>query len=351
MLKPHSITLSLALTAAAIAQAPQVAISIGVRETGFAGQPFTNIGDNGAATGGIEWVNLDGQTLTLDGSWQYFTFDLANDPIQAFAGTSANGVLEGGWGTLENIRLVNISGHTGPIDVWIDDVQNTITPTGGSPTTTTFGTFDPYASGAEVMFRAPGYSGSTATQILAGGTSGVDNLVASRTESYKESFQFVDNLTTRWLRLTTHQVINQGNPLIRFDQSSIVGFWLRGGVGQPDLGSQGPGPAIAEMVGDGLNVGQTSTYYAGKLLGGAPGAVLISFPNFPDLPIYGGNLVSFGGLVFSASISADLNGRIALAIPGNAGVFDLVIQSVFLDTSVLPDLLSFTNAIQAEFGR
>ena len=349
-MKPQSVTLSLLLASFAAAQAPQVAVSIGIRETGFAGQPFTTIGDNGATTGGIEWINLDGQMLTLDGTWQFFSFNLANDPVTAFAGASANGVIEGGWGTLEHIRILNSQGYTGPISLWIDDVSNTITPTGGSPTTTVFGTFDPYANGAEVMFQEPSFSGSTSGNILAGSTSGVDNFVASRTPSCRCDFSFLDATPTRWVRLTTFNTISQRNPLVRFDQSSTIGFWLRGGVRQPDLGSQGPGAAIAEMVGTGLNLGQTSTYYAGNIASGNPGAFLLSLPNNPDLAIFGGNLVSFGGLLAAVSVSADANGRLVLPITGSPALVDVVIQSVFFDVGQ-PQLLTFTNAVMAQFGR
>ena len=66
MISSRSVLVALGLAAAAGAQSVQ--ISIAVRETGFASGPFTNIGDNGGATGGIEWVNRDGQTLNLDGT-------------------------------------------------------------------------------------------------------------------------------------------------------------------------------------------------------------------------------------------------------------------------------------------
>ena len=118
-----SLPLSLAalgLASLTVAQAPTVKISIGVRETGANGAIFTNIGDNGTAGGGIEWVNKDAQTLTLDGTWQQFTFDFATDPITAFAGSTANGVIDGLFGTLEHIRVLNDTGYTGPVTIWID---------------------------------------------------------------------------------------------------------------------------------------------------------------------------------------------------------------------------------------
>ncbi|MGE0143592.1 MAG: hypothetical protein AB7I19_07520 [Planctomycetota bacterium] len=351
MLKPLSISCALALAAATAAQAPQLAISIGLRETGAGGGAFSNIGDNGGSTGGIEWINRDGQTLTLDGTWQQFTFDLTLDPVTAFAGTTANNILEGGFGTLEHIRFLNISGYTGPISVWVDDITNTITPSGGSPTPTVFGSFNSFGDNQEVMFQEPSFSGSTSGNVAAGSTAGIDNYVAARSNSCRANWSFVDNTTTRWMRWTTFATLTQGNPLVRFDQSATISFWLRGGVGQPNLGSNGPGTAIAEMVGDGLNLGQTSTYFTAGALGNTPGVLVVSLDGFPDLPIFGGNLVSFnGGFLFGVGISADPNGAFSLPFAGNSALTDLVLQSAFIDPSQ-PAFFVFTNAVRAQFGR
>jgi hypothetical protein len=221
----------IALSALAVTAVAQVQVSIAVRETGFAGGTFTAIGANGGSTGGIEWINRDGQTLTLDGTWQTFSFNLATDPKLAFAGTSANSILEGAFGVLEHVRVLNPTGITAPLAIWIDDVANTITPPAMSPVTTTFGTFEGYANGTEVMFQEPSNSGSTAANLAVGSTSRVD-VTTTPSASYRMSFQFIDNLATRWVRLTTFNVTNQGNPQIRFDQDSVVTFRMRGIVCQ-----------------------------------------------------------------------------------------------------------------------
>ena len=73
------------LAFSAVAANAQLAISIGIRETeaggGTVGVP---IGGNGGSAGGIEFVNLDGQTLPLDGNFHTFTFNFQNDPLTAF---------------------------------------------------------------------------------------------------------------------------------------------------------------------------------------------------------------------------------------------------------------------------
>src|SRR5690606_33618670 len=99
-------TLTFALVGAllwsVVAEAATLQISLGIRETeaggGNTGGPIYS---NGGATGGIEFVNLDGQALTVGGGWQLFTFTPSVDTLTAFAGTTANSILEGEWGVLE----------------------------------------------------------------------------------------------------------------------------------------------------------------------------------------------------------------------------------------------------------
>ncbi len=347
----HSLLLALGLASGLAAQAPTVQISIGVREVGANGQPFTNIGDNGGSSGAIEWINLDGQTLTLDGTWQQFTFDVANDPVTFFAGVTTGGVdgaIDGTHGTLEHIRILNTGGATDEIAFFVDDIANTIT-VNGQAQTTTFGTFDGYADDQEVMFQEPSFSGSTAGNVLLGPLSGVDNYVASRSESCRFNVQFVDNSPTRWVRMTTFNTTTQPNPMVRFDQGSIISFWMRGGVSQDNLGSQGPGTAIAELHGEGLSTGESSTYVCSGLTPSIVGAFAVSIDGGTDFPILGGNLVSFSNNITAAGVSADMNGVFSLPIPGAANQTNLVFQSVFFDPSTANNL-TFSNAVLAEYG-
>jgi len=346
----HARTSLVVLVLASLAHAQdQVHVSIGVRETGFAGGTFTAIGANGGSAGGIEWVNRDAQVLTLDGTWQQFTFNLTTDPIVAFAGTTANSVLEGSFGVLENIRILNSGGRTEPIKIWIDDLVNTTTPLGGQPTPTVIEDFQSYTAGTEVVFQEPSFSGSTAANLIAGSTAGVDTFVPSRSASYRCDFQFIDNVITRWLRLTTFNTTIKPNPQIRFDDSSTITFWMRGGVCQDNLGSQGPGTAIAEMCGSGLAQGESSIYY----VSGAPaftiGALFISLDGLPDLPLAGGNLVSGFGFLASLQVMSDGAGALLLPVPGSFQQVDLAVQTVFLDFT-LPEAFAFTNAVRARFG-
>ena len=111
------------LVIGAAARAQTFAVSIGVRETNSAAP----LGENGGTAGTIEWVNLDGLTLIPDGTWQQFTFNLTTDPITAFAGLTANSILDGTYGVLEQVRVLNDTGIVAPITLWIDDITNSTT--------------------------------------------------------------------------------------------------------------------------------------------------------------------------------------------------------------------------------
>src|SRR5438094_429971 len=84
-------------------------ISIGIREI------TTNpaVGSDGGTSGAIEWVNLDGQSITADGLWHQYTWNFGTDPVQSFSG--GNNVLSSTFnkGTLENIRILNSGGNNG----------------------------------------------------------------------------------------------------------------------------------------------------------------------------------------------------------------------------------------------
>jgi hypothetical protein len=338
-----------ALASLAMAQAPTLQISIGVRETGFAGGTFNGTGTNGGASGGIEWVARDVQTLVLDGTWQQFTFNLTTDPILAFAGASANGVLDGTFGTLEHVRILNSTGITAPIQLWIDDIENTVTPTGGAPTTTPVQAFEGYTEAQEVTFQEPSFSGSTAANLFPGSTAGINNALPSRSSAYRMNFQFIDATPTRWVRMTTFNTPAGANPQIRFDDSSVLTFWMRGGECQQDAGFGGPGTARAEMCGSGLNGGESSIYSIGGAPIASPGLIFISLAGLPDLPFSGGTLVSGFGYQGSFAVFSDLDGRFNLPVAGSPIPIDLVVQTLFIDGS-LPELLAFTNAVVARFG-
>ncbi len=210
-------------------------ISIGVRETGSTG----SIGSNGGTTGAIEWINLDGQTLTADGTFQTFTFNFGTDPVAYFAGSTAggtNGVLDGTRGVLEHIRITQSSGTSKPINLFVDDVTNTI---GGTPTV--LNDFETPAIGAGVMFREATLSGSTAFNVARTplATVGVANVPGSDpvNKALRLRWRFNDPDTTaagaqNWIRLTTFTAASQQNPVIDFTSGNTLSFRLLASVAE-----------------------------------------------------------------------------------------------------------------------
>ena len=233
-----------ALALSAVTADAQLAISIGIRETeAGGGPPGVPIGGNGGSAGGIEFVNLDNQFLTLNGTFQTFTFNFQNDPLTAFAGTTANGLYDGTRGVLEMVRIRNTGGITAPVRLWIDNIVNTNT---SGPNIVS--NFESFPDGTEVTFQEPGFSGSTSTNILPGSTSLTSSAFASEgTKSDEINFQFVDATNTRWVRLTTFNTPNLPNPVIEFANGNTLTFQIRGEiVPEPaSIGLLGVGAASA----------------------------------------------------------------------------------------------------------
>jgi hypothetical protein len=271
------------------------------------------------------------------------------DHIVGFAGASANSILEGTFGTLENIRILNSTGYTEPIQIWIDDIENTVTPTGSGPVTSVVQNFEGFVEGQEVTFQEPSFSGSTAANLVLGSTAGIENVIPSRSAADRVNFQFIDNTPTRWLRLTTFNSLTGANPQIRFDDNAVLSFWMRGGVCQEDLGFAGPGPTLAEMCGTGLGAGESSTYFVANTQPAAPGLAFISAPGSFDIPLAGGLLVSGGGYLASVALFSGPLGTFTLPVSGSPFAADLVLQSLWLDPQ-LPEIVAFTNALRVRFG-
>lgn len=303
--------------------AQSVQISVGLRETGFAGSTVGTIGANGGATGGIEFADRDVQTLTLDGSWQQFSFDLSTATITGFAGSSANSILEGTFGVLEHIRIQNPTGNECPLELWIDDVQNTITPVAGAPTTTTIADFEGFAAGTEVLFQEPGLSGSTAALIGGLDVSGVDDTVGfNSANSYRVAFSFLPDtvppIAPSWCRLTSFGVTNTPNPVVRFDQSSVISFRMRGVTTDPasvvfsTSCPAGPhsfgGPALSfpngnptsgsmfDITATGLDPSQSVLYFVGAEGPAAPLSLIgVTVPNASFCMAVTAGIVTVGG--------------------------------------------------------
>jgi hypothetical protein len=226
-----AVSTALAVTAVAAlcvspARAVNLAISIGVRETGTSAP----IGGDGGTNNSIEWINRDGLTLPLDGVFHTFTFNFGTDPVNFFAGTQPPGgapnVLDGTRGTLEHVRIRNIDGLTVPIQLYIDNIRNTTALAGP----VNVSNFEGFAIGTEVTFQEPTFSGSTSANIATTpNIAAVTTTAASEgTQSDGIQFRFIDADGTRWLRLTTNAATNLPNPAIDFASGSTLSFDVRG---------------------------------------------------------------------------------------------------------------------------
>ena len=211
---------------AAPARAVNLAISIGVRETGTSAP----IGGDGGTANSIEWVNRDGLTLPLDGAFHTFTFNFGTDPVAFFFGTQPPGGqpnrLDGTRGTLEHVRIRNTDGLTVPIQLYIDNIRNATALAGPQNVSN----FEGFPIGSEVTFQEPTFSGSTSANLApTPNIAAVTTTAASQgTQSDGVQFRFIDADNTRWLRLTTNIATNLPNPAIDFAPGSTLSFDIRG---------------------------------------------------------------------------------------------------------------------------
>lgn len=241
------------LMAVPVMATPSLQISLGVREATISGVPITGYpGDfytSANPAGGIEWFNLDQQTLVLDGTWQQFTIDLSATGISSTSFTG-NGVVDQDLGTVDCIRIVNDGHYSHAITVWIDNIHN-IYDTGPLPPPATdepITTFDgvdgnagvPYADGAEVMFQEPTFSGSTSNRVATSPNfAGIDNAVGQddlHSTRVETKFIVPPPAEPSWLRLTPYHTVGktESNPVVALARtggaysSSTMTFWMMG---------------------------------------------------------------------------------------------------------------------------
>lgn len=104
------------------------------------------IGANGGTANGIEFVGGNPSSGTGNrgkavaaNTWTTLLFDFSSEPVVAFAGATANGVLAPGVdnkGVLEALGLAFDSGTVGDVNIWFDNFQVVAVP---EPSTITLG--------------------------------------------------------------------------------------------------------------------------------------------------------------------------------------------------------------------
>jgi hypothetical protein len=106
----------------------RLSLGIGIRETGGSGP----VGSNAGSGGGIEFVGTSTgvggfqDTVPAD-QWVTVAIDIPNAPLTGFAGASADGVLDGDWGSLEHIAIEN-PGTTDQITIEFDNFRQSPVP-------------------------------------------------------------------------------------------------------------------------------------------------------------------------------------------------------------------------------
>ena len=109
---------------------PDFYVTLGVRETGTNAE----CARNGGTSGGIEWVGATsaqagpsapvGKLVNQKDQWVTVKFDIRRDPTLGFAGSTANGQIDGNTGTIEHLAFTPTDpANLGPYIVYIDDVE------------------------------------------------------------------------------------------------------------------------------------------------------------------------------------------------------------------------------------
>ncbi|MEN3000302.1 MAG: hypothetical protein ABDI19_00475 [Armatimonadota bacterium] len=108
---------------------PDFYLTLGVRETGSTAACG---GNGGAPAVGIEWIGATsstgnnapiGKLVNLKDQWIRVEFDIPNEPIRAFAGSTANGVLDTQTGTFEHLAFTPVNPFLTDIyTVYLDDI-------------------------------------------------------------------------------------------------------------------------------------------------------------------------------------------------------------------------------------
>lgn len=210
-----------------------IRIALGVRETNSPAP--CEIGTDGGTSGAIEWIGSTtagaaptGKVVNPSMSWQTITFDPTSDPIRNYSG--GDGVLNGACGVLECLGITTTGGNTGKYTLYIDNVY--------SGTTLVEDFEDPaYVAGStQALFRSPsaGWTGRPDNLLTYPDASVVSHEKSDTgTRSAKIQFQFYDESTWRWLRLTTAgltapAVMPKQNPIIDLTQPITLRVLLTG---------------------------------------------------------------------------------------------------------------------------
>jgi hypothetical protein len=138
--------------------------------------------------------------------------------------------------------------------------------------------FESAAAGSQAMFRQPSFSSSTSANIAASpNTSAVVTASAfGGTKVCQVDWAFVDTAANRWLRLSTHDLANAGNPTVDLTRPITFRYrLLTPGSLRLCLGIRETGVDVP-IGADGGTTGTMEWVGASSLVSGAPQGKLIS---------------------------------------------------------------------------
>lgn len=124
-----SATLPLSLRVYVPAGAPDIRLTLGIRET----NPTGAFGANGGTSGTLEFVGAptksgnapQGKLVNAKGQWVTVTFNIPSEPVLSFPAAGSNGVLETTTGkiVLEHLAIAPAdSSVVGPYTLYLDDI-------------------------------------------------------------------------------------------------------------------------------------------------------------------------------------------------------------------------------------
>jgi len=201
----------------------------------------------------------------------------------------------------------------------------------------TLADFNGFANGASVLFREPRYSGSTSAHLQATpNISAVTDAVPAYSPSgaYLVNWEFIDAAANRWMRLTTHNVANGGNPTIELDRPIRVRLRLDAGRLRLAVGIRETG-TLADVGADGGAGGTIEWIGAASDVSGAPQGVIVEpmpgvwqtfYFNPQTDPIHP---MTGDGVIFSATGKGTLE-QLAFSAVDSAGPFTLYLDDVQL---------------------
>ena len=203
-----------------------------------------------------------GVVLQPGTNWQTVTLTRGGDsanPIDPVVLWNDNGgasfTLDGNFGALDGLAFA-CQGDNGPFDIYLDDFAN--------GTNGVFQNWEAGTPGGAYGFVAPGFSGTTAGNLLTAPNESLaaTNTAFTGTRCLRVKWQFAGGATNLWLRLVTAGAAPVENPQVDLNEPiSFKILLLRpGDPVPPPPASSTPGPISISRVGTSIILNWTGTW-------------------------------------------------------------------------------------------